>query len=373
MMKKAVLAALLAAAMTPLAAKPATEAIPLSEAMLELAGTHSYEFRVVAGREALCLDGVALLRGIELRNGAIAVDIAATGSRQFANLIFRARDIDNYEEAYLRLHKSRQPDAVQYSPVWNGEANWQLFPQYQAAADLSGGDWVTLRIDFAGDRALITVDGEGTTTLMIDDLALSESGTHLGLGSLMGACFSNLRVFQQPSLPPPSHSNPPVPPRGLIETWALSPSVPFTGFAERAPEPDARWSAEETEAGGLLAISRHRQKEHAAAFEQNSVDLVYAGVTLRSDRDRTVELEFDASDRARVYLDGRPLYEMDNSFRAKGPLFRGDFGLGGRKLVLPLKRGNNALVIGVAERANGWGLAARVDPEEGITIVSLLE
>lgn len=371
MKKKVLSAALLSAAPTSLAAEPAAQAIPLSEAVIDLSKVRNYEFRDVAGREALCLDGVGLLREFELASGAIAVDVAVSGQRQFANLIFKARDADNFEEAYLRLHKSRQPDAVQYSPVLNGETNWQLYPQHQMAADFGDGEWVTFRVDFAGDRALVSVEGDDKATLAVEELALREPGRRVGLGSLMGACFSNLRTMAEPNLPAP-----PLPALsaqfpGLIKSWALSPAAQFSSFDERAPEPDASWSTEATEPDGLLMISRYRRKLRPAAFEQNSIDVVHAGVTLRSDQDRKVELEFDASDRARVYLDGEPLYEMDNSFRAKGPLFRGDFGMGGRKLVIPLKRGDNRLVIAVAERANGWGIAARLANPDGIEVLPL--
>lgn len=370
-MKSLLLAALLPAALSPLAAQPTAQAIPLSKATIDLSKVNSHEFRNVAGRNALCLDGVALLREVELKKGAIAIDVAATGKRQFANLIFYAADAENYEEAYLRLHKSQQADAVQYGPVLNGESHWQLFPQHQMVADFGSQKWVTLRVDFAGKRALVTVEGADTTTFAVENLVLGSPGSRLGLASLGGACFSNLRIMSGLQLAEGPKSAPLVPPPGLIRRWALSPSKPFTQFAERFAQTVSGWSTVGTEPDGLLLVSRHRRKVRSAAFEQNSVDLVHAGVILRSDRDRELELDFDASDRARVYLNGRPLYEMNNSFRAKGPLFRGDFGLGGRRLVLPLKRGENRLVIAVADRANGWGLAARLGNLDGVEIEPL--
>jgi hypothetical protein len=340
--------------------------IPLSEAVLDTGKVNSIAMREVAGRQALCLDGVAMLRGETLRGGAISVDVAALGERQFANLLFRAQDAANYEEAYLRLHKSGQADAVQYSPVLKGETNWQLFRADQASATFTPGEWVTLQVDFAGERALVTVGGATPTSLSVNRLALDGDGTGLGLGSLGGACFSNLRIAERPVLPAPGQADAAAAPSGSIRAWGLSPSRPFEGFAASAPRAAGDWNVAAAERDGLLMISRHRAKALAGAYERNSIDVVDAGVTLRSDRARTVELEFDASDRARVYLNGKPIAEIDNSFRAKGPLFRGDFGMGQQRLFLPLKAGDNELVVSVAERANGWGLAARLVEAEGV-------
>lgn len=367
-MKNILIVAILSLASGGTVAMASGREIPLTETTMALEQARNYEFRQVAGRPALCLDGVALVRDDNLRAGAVAVDVAVTGQRQFANVIFRARDAANYEEAYLRLAKSGFPDAVQYTPVLNGETNWQLFPHHQIAADFDQGGWVTLRVDFAGDRASVTVKGQKESRLAIDDLVLDSKGSGIGLASLNGACFSNFRIMDTPVLPPVSASAPPEAVPGTIRIWSLSPSAPFDGFALRAPEPASDWSIAQTEPSGLLLVSRHRAKAVSAAFERNSVDLVHAGVNLHSDRARIVALEFDVSDQARVYLNGEAIHELDNSFRAKGPLFRGDFDPRRQRLFLPLTSGDNRLVFGLAERANGWGLAARLIEAEGVEV-----
>lgn len=342
--------------------------IDLTQSAFDLHAARSHEFREIAGRKALCLEGVALLRGEALSEGAILVDVASTGQRQFANIVFRGQDAANFEEAYLRLHKSRQPDAMQYTPVLNGETNWQLFRQYQAMADFGSSDWVTLRVDFQGDRALVTAYGAAQTQLPVDDLVLGGEGERLGLNSLGGACFSNLRVSQHARIPASVSSEPEPVVQGTITSWALSPAEPFEGFAKLPPNPGADWTVVETEGDGILLISRHRAKAISARYERNSIDVVHAGVSLRSDREQTVELLFDASDQSRIYLNGRALAEFDNTFRAKGPLFRGDFGVGQQKLFLPLNKGTNTLVFAIAERANGWGLAARLVDASGVKV-----
>lgn len=367
-MNKHIIPAAILLACCPMQAAANERAIALDPSALDLGTARSYEQRQVSGRQALCLDGVALLRGVTLRDGAVMVDIAATDERQFANLVFRARDAANYEDAYLRLHKSRQPDAVQYNPAIGGETNWQLFPHYQATADFGDREWVTMRIDFAGDRAQVTVDGVRQTILTVDDLVLDGSGQRLGIASLGGACFSNLRVAPDARFMGTPASEAIAMPEGTIRAFALSPSAEFEGFAETPPTVDSSWSVAEAEREGILLISRYRQKAVSGSFERNSTDVVHAGATLRSPRAQTVPLEFDASDRTRIYLNGTPLAELDNTFRAKGALFRGDFGPERQRVFLPLRAGDNELVFSVAERANGWGLAARLVDAADVTV-----
>jgi len=280
--------------------------------------------------------------------------------------VFRAETAATSEFGYLRMHKSGLPDAVQYTPYLNDESNWQLFPQHQIAAAFGDDDWVSFEIAFSGDQARMTVRGAEEHVMRVDDLVRERSVGRIGLRSLFGGCFSSFEFRPGPvELEPPA---PAATPEGLITAWRLSPSRPFDGFANRAPQAGGDWSISETQSDGLLLISRYREKSGGGGFEQNPVDVVDAAATLNTDRARLVPMAFDASDRARVYLNGQPLYEMDNTFRAKGPLFRGDFGREEQIVMLPLEAGENTLTFSVADRANGWGLAARLLETDGLEV-----
>lgn len=332
----------------------------MSSEAFDLSAARKYEFRDIAGRPALCLDGVALLRGLSISDGSVTVDVAASRDRQFGGIAFRAQDALSYEEAYLRLHKSRQPDAAQYAPVLNGEGHWQLFGGHQTSADFGSYDWITLRVEFALDRATVTVIGDAEAELRVNDLVLDETGKGAGLSSIGGACFSNLRVSDQSSYPRERLMAPAKAQTGTVNEWALSPALNFAGFPVRAPEQASDWTIARTEREGLLLISRYRTKQVKEGSGSDSETVVYAATTVQSPEDKLAVLEFDASDKARVYLNGAPLAEFDNTFRAKGPTFRGDFGAERQRVFLPLKAGDNELVLAVADSGNGWGLKARM-------------
>src|SRR5438270_13326182 len=80
------------------------------------------------GRKCLFLDGgAAILKDFEMRDGVLDVDVATPASRGFFGFDVRIdADGKNYEEIYLRQHKSGLPDVMQYTPVLNTGRNWHI-------------------------------------------------------------------------------------------------------------------------------------------------------------------------------------------------------------------------------------------------------
>ena len=120
------------------AEEPAALAIPPDSPRWELEG----QAKVIEhqGRKAIFLDGgAAAVKGLEMRDGVIDVDVSTPASRGFFGIQFRiADDGANAEWVYLRQHKSGQPDAMQYTPVLNTGLNWQLYngPGFTGAVDI---------------------------------------------------------------------------------------------------------------------------------------------------------------------------------------------------------------------------------------------
>ena len=113
------------------------------------------------GRKCLFLDGgEAMLKGLEMRDGVIDVDVATPASRGFFGIQFRiASDGVNAEWVYLRQHKSGLPDALQYTPVLNTGLNWQIYngPGFTGAIDIPKDVWFHLRLEVVGTQARLYV------------------------------------------------------------------------------------------------------------------------------------------------------------------------------------------------------------------------
>ena len=101
------------------------------------------------GRKSLFLDGgAAVIKDFELRDGVIDVDVATPANRGFFGLQFRlTNEGANGEWVYLRQHKSGLADAMQYTPVLNTGANWQIYngPGFTGAVDIPKDAWFHLR------------------------------------------------------------------------------------------------------------------------------------------------------------------------------------------------------------------------------------
>jgi hypothetical protein len=120
------------------------------------------------------------------------------------------------------------------------------------------------------------------------------------------------------------------------------------------------WTRLPAETSGLANLAR----VHGIRDGRNTV-LVRA--VIRSDAARTSRMEFGFSDRAVVFLNGRPLYRGDDSYRSRDYRFLGSIGWWD-SLHLDLERGDNELAIAVSEDFGGWGVQARFPDATGLTL-----
>src|SRR4051812_10081157 len=150
------------------------------------------------GQPSLFIDsGVALVRDSSFADGTIEFDVALHGHASFAGVAFRAASDDDYELVYLRPHRSRQTDALQYTPVDNGSSAWQLYSGegYTAAAELPLNRWVHVKLVASGYSALLFVDNAKEPQLTVTALKRPWARGMVGLwGSLGGANFANVVV-----------------------------------------------------------------------------------------------------------------------------------------------------------------------------------
>jgi len=254
------------------------------------------------GRKCLFLDGGgAVLKDFQLRDGVVDVDVATPASRGFFGIQFRV-DGNNAEWVYLRQHKSGLPDAMQYTPVLNTGANWQIYngPGFTGAVDIPKDVWFHLRLEVAGAQAKLFVKDMDTPALVINDLKSGVQKGQVALYVLTGATyFSNFEVRATPDAPWERHL-PPMP-QGTLTKWQLSPS--FDALArnlERPPSDAINWQDVEAEPPGFVVIYRYREAPHLrVTFQgdfskrlepQPGMKVVYARTMIESDRDQVKKL-----------------------------------------------------------------------------------
>ncbi len=73
------------------------------------------------GQPSLFLKGgVAVIKDAAFTDGILEFDIAFPEDRNFVGAMWRFQGEENFEDFYMRPHQSGNPDATQYTPVFNG-------------------------------------------------------------------------------------------------------------------------------------------------------------------------------------------------------------------------------------------------------------
>ena len=318
------------------------------------------------GRPSLRLGGgSALLGNVQFQDGTIEVDVSGKPSG-FAFLVFRASSANDGEDVYLRMGLSGTADAVQYMPMYGGLGSWKLYhgPGYTASATFDPRAWTHLRIDVAGRRATVFVGDATVPTMIVPELKgprmIGAIGVFEGTpgGASDSVLFSNFRYT--PRAPVVTSVAPTRSTReGVIRHWSLSAAVPIdTATIDSLPSvargDRAAWLSVEAEASGVLNFARYR----AMAGPRT---LVVARTVIHADRAELRRLSFGYSDDATLFLNGRPLFSGRNGYQARYP---SNLGLmtSDDAVYLPLRAGDNELLLAVAEVFGGWGITARLEP-----------
>ncbi|MBP7866704.1 MAG: hypothetical protein KA419_12230 [Acidobacteria bacterium] len=314
----------------------------------------------VGGRKALA--GVATLRDVDFGDGVLEADFFVAGdrARSYPGLFFRIRPGGSWERIYLRPHRhALYADVVQYVPSFNRVDSWQLYhgPGCTAPATLPVGRWFHVRVEVAGTAARVFLGDDPRPCLVVDRLRHGVSRGTVGVWTPPdgSACASNFTWRAADSLkietPPPAD-----PPPGVVRSWQLSRSFPFLEVdMEKNPGEqglgDPAWQDVTAEPDGLVDVARYRPRSGAP-------DVVLARTVLRAEADEVRKLNLGYSDAVSVFLNGRILFSGDSSYTSRDASFLGIVGLQDA-VYLPLKKGDNELVLMVAESMGGWGFKAQ--------------
>jgi len=331
--------------------------IPMTSSNWELsegARNTKHSFEEFEGRETLLLNGQATVKGYEFSNGIIEVDVYAKEARSFAGIIFRKQK-GTMEEAYMRMHKSKQADAVQYSAIYNYETNWQLYREYQANVMFKTKGWNTLRVEVNGTTAEVSVNNEKVLT--VNDLKTGFSVGQVGLWALFNNRFSNFRITNTDSVTSSKQSSKKDYSSDLIKIWNVTQAFPYIKGALN-PNDFSQLDSKSlnTEASGLLPISKYIKRTSVGNFEANKEEYAVASTTVVADTNEVRQFFFDYSDKIFVYLNGTLIFSGNNAFRSKGVQYQGHIDINANSLYLDLKKGKNTLQCVIIDKANGWGI-----------------
>jgi hypothetical protein len=309
------------------------------------------------GRDCFRVDcPLANVTDLEPANGTLELELAVGPERSFPGVVWRLADDEDYESFFVRPHQVGNPDAIQYTPVFNDVSAWQLYhgEGYWAPIAFPIDAWFTIRVLFEGTRAEVFVADE--LALQVRELKLPAGPGRIGIAT--GGATIHVASFACSSVAPLGPAPPPLTgPDGIVPAWDVSDPFPENDVDLAASR---SWTRLQAETSGLANLAR----VHGIRDGRNTV---LARAVIRSDDARTSRMEFGFSDRAVVFLNGRPLYRGTDGYRSRDYRFLGSIGWWD-SLHLDLEHGDNDLAIAVSEDFGGWGVQARFPDATGLTL-----
>lgn len=317
------------------------------------------------GKEALKIrGGAAMLEDLDIRNAIVEFDVAITEDRGFVGLVFRQGDEGNFENFYIRPHQSGNPDANQYQPVYNGSASWQLYhgPEFAAPVEYRYGEWMTVRVVYAGNQAQVYIDSD-EPVLRIPQLLHSNDRGAIGVsaGNFAPAHFSGFRYTALAN----AYRFPPAPAAvepadGIVTEWHISDEFGENELDDVFDIDDSMkerrtWTVIAADVSGITNLAQ-------AATLSEGRNTVFARTTVSSDAPANRLMRFGYSDKARVFVNGQLIYAGDNTYRSRDYRYLGTIGLFD-SVVLPLVRGENEIWVAVTEAFGGWGVQAKIESD----------
>jgi len=307
------------------------------------------------GRQSL--SGAAMLKDAEFENGIIEFDISVTGERSYPGIRFRVQSRANAENIYIRPHTiGLSPDALQYTPIFNTEACWQLYngDGFTSGIDMPLNEWVHIKLEVSGSQARVYIGDTETPTLKIDYLkhGISKGGIVLTSPPNGSTFFSNFKIDKTVKLnfeAPQREDTPP----GMILDWEISQPFKYSQIdLEKTPSQQGlenlNWQKVACEKSGLVNISSYIQRQG------REPDFIFAKTIIESDMQDNKELKFGYSDWIVIFLNGDLLFSGSSPYTGRDPSFLGIIGLFDA-VTLPLKKGENELMLIVGETFGGWG------------------
>lgn len=327
------------------------------------------EVVTMGGREALYLkNGRATLPDAKFENGVIEFQMMLTPERGFHGIRFRNYGEDNGEFFYVRPHLSGMEDANQYTPVFNGVSGWQLYhgTEFSAPTNYRFGEWIHVKIVVSGEQAEIFIESDEPVLQIARLKNRSVAGPLRLVSGFAPVHFAGFR-YEKHEMPTLDHkeSVTAVPEEDMVMSWSVS--TPFdasrlsgvTTLSSRHLE-DLQWHTLEVEERGYANLAR-------VARWSPETNTVFARLPIETSEMTVRTVTFGYSDRVKVYLNGKLLYEGDNGYRTRDYRYLGTIGLFD-SIPLRLSEGANELLFAVSESFGGWGIMARIEEAGRVTL-----
>jgi hypothetical protein len=315
-------------------------------------------------------------------NGTIEYDVELIGMG-FPGINFRLSDDKKTGETfYIRSFGKVSPHmrtTLQYAAIIDGISIWDLSDDYQAGATIYQEGWNHVKLVISGKQMRAYVNDMTRPALQIPEL---EGHSSTGSISLQGnVIYANFKII--PNAIEGLSPNPAVDLTAndtrYLRKWLVTEPIDFPfgkdiimplpsmyGDLRKSELPDSStvWKPIEAENRGIVNVSRIHK---AGVRDQRR--LTWLKTTIHSDKSQDKKLYLGFSDEVWVFINGQILRVDKNYFGTpsqKEPGARCT--LDNSSTKLPLKEGDNQIMIALANYFYGWGIIARLEDTGGIEL-----
>ena len=309
--------------------------------------------------------GLAILKGVDFSDGVIEFDLLPA-EKMFSSMYFRWKDSLESECFYFRMDRVGQPQAIQYAPIIGGVNCWNLFDNYETAAEWKPNVPIHTKLIVSGRRMRVYLNHAGEPALEVT--RLEGNVTHGAICFEGKGVVTNLvvRPGQVEGLPAAEGLDPAAYDPHYLRHWLVTEPVLIPKGVDFSygllPDSQQVWQPIGAERRGLVNLTRVYPAKN---FTRR---IVFLKTVLHSDKERICRLQLGFLNEVWVFLNGNWLYVDKNYFGAPIAKQRGRISLENSTVMVPLQQGDNELMIGVGGGFYGWGVMARVDDLEGITL-----
>ncbi len=313
------------------------------------------------------------------KNGTIEFDVELTGMG-FPGINFRmSADNKNGENFYIRSFGPVGPETrttLQYAAIVGGISIWDLSDEYQAGATIFQTGWNHVKLVVSGKQMKAYVNDMTKPALVVPELeGLRESGNISLTGNVIYANLVLKPNATEGLSPDPGYIAAANDTR-YIRNWQVSAPKDFPFGREvimplpsmygklnnsELPDSTTQWTEIKAEPRGIVNLTRKFGLE-----ENDARRLAWLKTTLISDKPREATLSLGFSDEIWVFINGQILSVEKNYFGTPNQKNSGRCTIENTKITLPLKEGENEIMIGLANYFYGWGIIARLDELDGI-------
>lgn len=323
-----------------------------------------------------------MIKDFEFTNGTIEFDVELKG-QGFPGINFHtSKDTLNSEIFYLRYFGKPDPlrrTSMQYAAVVDGVNLWDLTDDYQAASIIHENKWNHIKLVIHGKQMKVYVNDMNRPALQVPSLeGITKSG---GIGLSGNVIYANMIVTPNAieNLPAIAGYDPTYNESRYLRNWEVTEpknfpigkdimiGVPMNPGVKIDPAYlDSTTVWKPIKAGHRSMVNLTYE---FGATPNGERRLTWLKTVINSENAQKKLLKLGFSDEVWVFINGQPLYVDKNYYGSPGMKEpRGRASLENTSFEIPLKEGKNEILIGLTNYFYGWGIIARLDNMEGLSI-----